>query len=121
MSSTSAQDYISFILGKIFVLGQHLFVDEVNHLPLYRTVPEPCSLLQVMNPPDIDRGIFFPERSACERYVPAMIALGDVYLMHKLDPEKAEEHQLHSLFLDFSSKAVVVELLKQFFNLSHHP
>ena len=44
-----------------------------------------------MNPPDIDRGIFFPERSACERYVPAMIALGDVYAMHNLDPEKAEE------------------------------
>eukprot|EP00956_Cyclotella_meneghiniana_P044699 scaffold331331_cov96-Cyclotella_meneghiniana.AAC.1 len=89
--STSARDYISFIQGKIFVLGQHLFVDEVNRLPLYGTVTEPCSLLQVMNPPDIDRGIFFLERSAREGYVPAMIALGDVYAMHNLDPEKAEE------------------------------
>lgn len=84
--------YKSFIVGKIMILGQHLFVDEVNRLPLYGTVTEPCSFMQALNPPSIDRGIIYLKSSANQQgYVPAMIALGDVYAMHKLDPEKAEE------------------------------
>eukprot|EP00956_Cyclotella_meneghiniana_P028434 scaffold66098_cov81-Cyclotella_meneghiniana.AAC.1 len=94
MLSTSARDYISFIQGEIFVLGSwaalirrqsQSFATSQNSA---RTMLPPFT---VMNPPDIDRGIFFLERSTCERYVPTMIALGDVYVMHKLDPKKAEE------------------------------
>ena len=81
-----------YLLGRIYAIGHHTYFVEIDCLPEYEPVrPSRLTFLRHLNPMDPKTAAKFLTLSAEYEYIPAQLALGDLYDAVYHDPSSAEK------------------------------